>query len=95
MFLAANAIHSLPTILAMILGLTFTELFALLTMFGSIVGIYVTLNVRITAIEIRVKQVETLRNEKERKDEQTRIENRQEHQMIIEKVDKLLEKISR
>ncbi len=79
----------------MVLGLSFTELIALLTLFGSIIGIYVTLNVRITAIEIRVKQMETLRDEKERKDEQIRIENRQEHQMIIEKIDKLLERISK
>jgi hypothetical protein len=79
----------------MVLGLSFTELFALLTMFGSIIGTYVTLNVRITAIEIRVKQMEHLRDEKERKDEQIRVENRQEHQMIIEKIDKLLERISK
>jgi ribosomal protein S30 len=39
--------------------------------------------------------METLRDEKERKDEQIRVENRQEHQMIIEKIDKLLERISK
>lgn len=94
MYLAAKIVITL-TLFTMVLGLSFTELFALLTMFGSIIGTYVTLNVRITAIEITVKQMETLRNEKERKDEQTRVENRQEHQMIIEKIDKLLDKISK
>ena len=75
------------------LGLTFSEILSILTILGGIVGVYVSLNVRIKAMEIRVDQNEILRTEKDKKDETTSIENREDHKAILDKIDKLLEKL--
>ena len=76
-----------------VFGFSFTEILSILALLGGIVTTYVSLNARITALEIRVKQFEDLRAEKERKDEQIRAENREVHRLIMEKIDKLIEKI--
>jgi hypothetical protein len=71
-------------------GLTFGQILALLTILGGIVGTYVNVNVRVKAIEVEIENVKCQRAEDIKSIELNRKENREEHTMIIEKLDDMI-----
>ena len=75
------------------LGLTFGQLLSVITVLGGIIAAYVTINIRITAAEVRIQELEKGRETNARNIEQIRIENREDHLLIMDKLDRLSEKL--
>jgi hypothetical protein len=75
------------------LGLTFGQLLSVITVLGGIIAAYVTINIRITAAEVRIQELEKGRETNARNIEQIRIENREDHLLILDKLDRLSEKL--
>lgn len=73
------------------LGLSLSELISLVAILGGLVTVYVSLVSRIREVEVRMEQIELLREEKDKKDEQERIENRDDHKQIMTKIDQLIQ----
>jgi mannose/fructose/N-acetylgalactosamine-specific phosphotransferase system component IID len=73
-------------------GLTFGQIIALLMMIGAMVATYTDLNVRIATVEEKHKQLEAHINSSDQKLEVVRVENRQDHKQLEQKLDLLLEK---
>jgi hypothetical protein len=73
------------------LGLTFGQLLSIITVLGSLVVAYVSINVRITQTEVKITELERGRDINARNIEQIRIENREDHQAISLKLDRLIE----
>lgn len=71
------------------IGMTWGQAMASLTLLGSIVGLYVSLNARITVNETKIETLERARIEDGIRAEKTRTENREDHARIMEKLDKL------
>ena len=61
------------------IGMTFTQLLSLVGVIGLILTAWISMNVHVADLNARVNTLE-----------RDRMENRQEHQMIIEKLDKLI-----
>lgn len=61
------------------IGMTFTQLVSLIGVVGLILAAWISMNVQVADLNARVNTLE-----------RDRQENRQEHQMIIEKLDKLI-----
>lgn len=62
------------------IGLTFGQIISILTVIAAIFMAYQTMSVRLTAAEIRITKVE-----------QNQVENREDHKIIIEKLDRLVQ----
>ncbi len=75
------------------LGLTFGQLLSVITVLGGIIAAYVTINIRITAAEVRIQELEKGRESNARNIEQIRVENREDHLLIMDKLDRLGEKL--
>lgn len=73
------------------LGLTFGQLLSIITVLGSLVVAYVSINVRITQTEVKITELERGRDINARNIEQIRVENREDHQAISLKLDRLIE----
>lgn len=73
------------------LGLTFGQLLSIITVLGSLVVAYVSINVRITQTEVKITELERGRDINAKNIEQIRIENREDHQAISLKLDRLIE----
>lgn len=65
------------------IGMTFTQLLSLIGVVGIILAAWISMNVQVADLNARVNTLE-----------RDRQENRQEHQMIIEKLDKLIYSIN-
>lgn len=72
------------------IGLTFGQILGLITVMGSIIISYVSINVRIAQAEIRIDQLELGRQMNARNIEVIRLENREDHNRILEKLDELI-----
>lgn len=72
------------------LGLTFGQILALLTVLGGIVAAWVNVNIRVKAIEVELENVKLQRAQDVKNIEVNRTENREEHGMIIDKLDALI-----
>lgn len=73
-----------------LIGLTFGQVMAVLTLFGGIVGVWIQMNVRMKAVEVKVKQLEDLRKEDIAHMEKIRQENREDHLQIMQKLDAMI-----
>lgn len=73
-------------------GLTFGQIFSLLAMFGALITVWVSVNVRISEAELRIEQVEQLRLENSVRIQQLYQENREDHKEIMQKLDRLIER---
>jgi len=62
------------------IGLTFTQIVAILTILAAIFMTYQTVSVRLTAAEIRITKLEEFK-----------VENREDHKVIIEKLNDLIQ----
>lgn len=71
-------------------GLTFGQILGLITVMGSIIISWVSINVRIAQAEIRIDQLEIGRQTNARNIEVIRLENREDHNRILEKLDELI-----
>lgn len=72
------------------IGLTFGQILALLGMLGAIIGVWVSLNVRIAQSEIRIEQLEKGRLENVKSIERLHQESRDDYKTLNEKLDKIL-----
>jgi hypothetical protein len=61
------------------IGMTFTQLLSLVGVVGLILAAWISMNVQVADLTARVNTLE-----------RDRMENRQEHQLMIEKLDKLI-----
>lgn len=61
------------------IGMTFTQLLSLCGVVGLILAAWISMNVQVADLTARVNTLE-----------RDRMENRQEHQLMIEKLDKLI-----
>ena len=73
-----------------VIGLTFGQIIAVLGLFGGIIGVWIQMNVRMKAVEVKVKQLEELRKEDQAHMERIRCENREDHMAIMQKLDSLM-----
>lgn len=74
------------------IGLTFGQVISVLTIIGGILISWISINVRIAQAEIRIDQLERGRETNAQNIEKIRLENREDHQRIMEKLDRLFEK---
>lgn len=65
------------------IGMTFTQLLGLISVVGLVLAAWISMNVQMADMNARVNTLE-----------RDRMENRQEHQMIIDKLDKLIYNIN-
>ena len=72
------------------IGLTFGQILGLITVMGSIIISWVSINVKIAQAEIRIDQLEIGRQTNARNIEVIRLENREDHNRILEKLDELI-----
>jgi predicted sulfurtransferase len=70
-------------------GLTFGQILSLIGVFGAILLAWVTINVRIAQAEVRIETLEKGRLQNAENIERIRSENREDHQKIMEKLDRL------
>ena len=61
------------------IGMTYSQLLATITILGAMLAGWVAINVRMAEMDTRIDALE-----------ESRRENRQEHQIMIEKLDKLI-----
>lgn len=73
-------------------GLTFGQVLSVLAIIGGLITVWVSLNVKIAQAELRIEQLEKSRIESASRNETSRKENREEHQRIMEKLDRLIER---
>lgn len=71
------------------LGLTFGQILSILTVLGSVLLAWVSINVRIAQAEVRIEELEKGRVTNSQNIERIRLENREDHQRIIDKLDDL------
>jgi len=71
-------------------GLTFGQILSLLTVIGGIIVAWVSLNVRIAQAEIRIKSLESNFEQTLKSIETIRLENREDHRVLLEKIDELI-----
>ena len=71
-------------------GLTFGQILSLLTVIGGIIVAWVSLNVRIAQAEIRIKSLESNFEQTLKSVETIRLENREDHRILLEKIDELI-----
>lgn len=71
-------------------GLTFGQILSLLTVIGGIIVAWVSLNVRIAQAEIRIKSLESNFEQTLKSVETIRLENREDHRVLLEKIDELI-----
>ena len=74
-------------------GLTFGQIISSLALIGGLITAYVSLNIRITSLEVQVQALEKGRITNANNIEVIRTENRQDHKEIMQKLDKLIEEI--
>lgn len=72
------------------LGLTFGQILSVLTIIGGILISWVAINVRIAQAEVRIEELEKGRLTNSQNIEQMRRENRDDHLMLMEKLDQML-----
>ena len=68
-------------------GMTFGQIISVLTIIGGLIISWVSINVRIAEAEVRIEQLECGRISNAQNIEKIRIENREDHQRIMEKLD--------
>ena len=71
-------------------GLTFGQILSLLTVIGGIIVAWVSLNVRIAQAEVRIQVLEQQFESTLHTIETIRIENREDHRVLINKLDELM-----
>ena len=69
------------------LGLTFGQIISILTILGSVLLAWVSINVRIAQAEVRIEELEKGRVINSQNIEKIRVENREDHQRILDKLD--------
>lgn len=69
------------------LGLTFGQIISILTILGSVLLAWVSINVRIAQAEVRIEELEKGRVTNSQNIEKIRVENREDHQRILDKLD--------
>ena len=74
-------------------GLTFGQIISSLALIGGIITAYVSLNVRIANLEVQVEALEKGRMLNAQNIETIRLENRQDHKEIMNKLDNLIDEI--
>lgn len=72
------------------LGLNYGQILATLTLIGGLMTLWVQINSRLTAAEREIETLKIMRNEDQVKWETNRMENREDHQSIMIKLDNLL-----
>lgn len=70
--------------------MTFGQILSLLTVIGGIIVAWVSLNVRIAQAEIRIKSLESNFEQTLKSVETIRLENREDHRVLLEKIDELI-----
>lgn len=71
-------------------GLTFGQILSVLTLFGGIITVWVSLNVRIAQAEIKIQQLEQGRIENANNILRIHNENREDHREMIKKLDDVI-----
>jgi len=71
-------------------GLTFGQILSLLTVIGGILTVWVSLNVRIAQAEVRIQVLERQFEATAKSIEQIRIENREDHRVLMDKLDEIM-----
>ena len=74
------------------MGLGVTEILMAIGILGGLIAAYTSLNVRIASLEVKVKTLDSELQSSINGQETVRRENREEHQMIMDKLDKLIAK---
>lgn len=72
------------------LGLTYGQILTTLTLISGIFLAWQTINVRIATAEIRIAELEHGRITNAQNIERIRVENRDDHQIISDKLDKII-----
>jgi len=71
-------------------GLTFGQVISLLTVIGGIIVAWISLNVRIAQAEVRIQVLERQFEATAKSIEQIRIENREDHRILMNKLDDIM-----
>lgn len=69
------------------MGLTFGQMLSVLTIIGGIIIAWVSINVRVAQAEVRIQQLEVGHDRNARNIEVIRLENREDHKAIMDKLD--------
>ena len=73
-------------------GLNYGQILATLSLIIMLGGYWVQVKVKLQSLEIRVEQLEKLRQDDQVKMETIRLENREDHQAIMIKLDDLMKR---
>lgn len=73
------------------IGLTFGQMLSVVTIIGSVIIAWVSINVRVAQAEIRIQQLEIGHDRNARNIEVIRLENREDHKAIMDKLDEFLQ----
>ena len=76
------------------IGLTFGQIISVITIIGGILISWVSINVRIAQAEVRIEELEKGRLTNALNIEKIRLENREDHQRIIDKLDDMMKNIN-
>jgi len=76
------------------LGLTFGQLLSVIGLFGGMITVWVSVNVRIAATEIRIEQLEKGRIQNAVNIETFRKENREDFTRVLDKLDAIMLKVN-
>lgn len=71
-------------------GLTFGQILSVIALVGGMFAAWININMRITASEVKIEQLEKGRVQNAINIETIRIENRDDHKEMIKKLDELL-----
>lgn len=67
--------------------MTFGQIISVLTIIGGLLISWISINVRIAEAEVRINQLEQGRETNAQNIEKIRVENREDHMRILEKLD--------
>lgn len=76
------------------IGLTFGQIMSILTLIGGLIIAWVNLNVRIEQHDGRISKLEEGKVTNAQNIEKVRTENREDHQMINNKLDEIIKEIN-
>ena len=74
-------------------GLTFGQILSLIAVVGSILMVWISLNIRVAQSEVRIEQLEIGRIENAKNIQQLYQDNREDHQRLMDKLDILIKDV--
>ena len=74
-------------------GLTFGQILSVLTILGGLFTVWLSLNIRVAQAEVRIENLEKNRIETIQNLKDLKVENKEDHDKLERKLDRILEKV--